>query len=210
MFLNMENFGKWTVICENGRSSGGNILYKCQCACGTVSTIIKNKSKQCRSCASLEKYEEKNILGSRFGKWTVEEKIKDDVLGKWIYRCTCDCGKKLNILRKDLVSKKTTQCLSCSLTSHGMSKTNEFRIWQGMKERCANERHLLYKYYGSRGIKVCERWLKFENFYEDMGKRPEKQSIDRINNDGNYELSNCRWATASQQNSNRRTLKVRF
>lgn len=88
---------------------------------------------------------------------------------------------------------------------HGMWNTTEYHIWQGMRQRCQNPNYHGYKNYGGRGIKVCDRWQSFKNFFEDMGYRPSKlYSIDRINNDGNYELSNCRWATKKQQSTNRR------
>jgi hypothetical protein len=93
-----------------------------------------------------------------------------------------------------------------------ISKVRELRCkkplydtWQGMKKRCNNPNNDNYKYYGGRGIKVCERWLNsYENFALDMGERPKGHTLDRINNDGNYEPSNCKWSSLSEQNSNRR------
>lgn len=89
---------------------------------------------------------------------------------------------------------------------HGMTGTSEFWIWQHMRKRCHDEGSKDFSRYGGRGIQVCERWRdSFDNFFADMGKRPsDKHSIDRINNDGNYEPSNCRWATRSEQRSNQR------
>jgi hypothetical protein len=86
-----------------------------------------------------------------------------------------------------------------------MSQTPEYMAWKAMLHRCENAKHPQYEYYGGRGIKVCEQWHKFENFLADMGTRPSpKLSIDRVNNDGNYEPGNCRWATWSQQRRNQR------
>ena len=88
--------------------------------------------------------------------------------------------------------------------AHGMEGTRTYRSWDGMLQRCHNPRNPRYPDYGGRGITVCERWCSFANFYADMGERPEGTSIDRIDNDGNYELGNCRWATASEQQRNQR------
>lgn len=89
---------------------------------------------------------------------------------------------------------------------HGMSHTREYRSWYQMKSRCYDKNHHAYKDYGGRGISVCDKWFaSFVTFYKDMGKRPEGMTLDRINNDGDYESSNCKWSTASEQARNRRT-----
>lgn len=88
--------------------------------------------------------------------------------------------------------------------SHGMSHTNIYDIWCGMHRRCKSPKCAEYPLYGGRGISVCERWNNFENFYADMGERPKDHSIDRINSDGDYEPSNCRWSDRTTQNSNQR------
>jgi|GEM_PF-2384486 len=129
-----------------------------------------------------------------------------------MWRCVCDCGTVRDVQGYNLSSGKTNSCgcFSADVASrnnkkHGMRKSTEYRIWSLMIQRCHNKNNPGYRNWGSRGIKVCDAWLEsFENFYKDMGRRPDGTSLDRIDNDGNYEPSNCRWATKRQQTLNRR------
>lgn len=126
--------------------------------------------------------------------------------------CRCDCGSvKLyngNNLKRETI--KSCGCMASKLiarsrTSHGRTRSREYRTWSAMKTRCYDKNSPSYEYYGPSGIVVCDRWLQsFENFYEDMGEKPKGKSLGRINNLGNYCKENCRWEDHFQQNRNRR------
>lgn len=131
---------------------------------------------------------------------------------RWELRC--ECGKTIVSKISHIRNGKTRSCGCFGIErrsgpkperqTHGLSHSPEYRSWSSMKSRCSDPNNPKFPLYGARGIRVCDRWLSFENFFADMGPRPsDGHSVDRVNSNGDYEPSNCRWATDVEQNNNR-------
>lgn len=156
-----------------------------------------------------------DLVGRVFGELTVTSlTVSSGTKRKWL--CRCSCGKRTSVVGSNLTTGNTRSCghVRSEVTKarsirHGMTRTAEYRAWLQLIQRCTVPQNPKYPSYGGRGIRVCDRWRNsFEAFLSDMGKRPSPDlSIDRINNDGNYEPGNCRWATRSQQARNTRRQK---
>ena len=141
-------------------------------------------------------------LGQRYGKLTVVDVIRGRGFGtRWV--CSCDCGGQVIASGGNLESGNTQSC-GCSRRTHGLTGSRIYGAWKGMMSRCYRETTNGWEHYGGRGIVVCDRWHRFENFFDDMGHPPKGHSLDRINVNKNYEPDNCRWATYKVQLNNRR------
>lgn len=225
--LTGQRFGLWIVlehshIVRNGR----NVLHywKCRCNCGVERTVIHgslifDRSTSC-GCDRIHPQQRIDLSGQRFGRWTVIgfSGIRD---GKAYWLCLCDCGTERAVqgtsLRKDSRGSLSCGCYAREVASsvnatHGHTRnyrrSDIYAAWAGMMDRCSQSNEIAIANYSGRGIAVCERWHDFANFLADMGEKPPRTSLDRIDNNGNYEPGNCRWATMRQQSRNKRNNRI--
>ena len=161
-----------------------------------------------------------DLTGQRFGGLTVIGFAKKSNDRQYMWKCRCDCGNEIVIRSHSLRSGNTRSCGCLQKETniklrqtHGMTKTRLYNIWQSMKQRCSLPSASCYKYYGGRGITVCNEWQNFEPFCEWAlaNGYADNLTIDRIDVNGNYEPNNCRWLTIQeQQNNTRRSHNITF
>ena len=150
-----------------------------------------------------------NYIGNKYGYWSVKDIKHKNNSGHYrlYFTCICECGKEKEVRADTVLNGTSTNC-GCKKNYkkiHGLTKTRLYNIWGDMKQRCLNAKSKEYHRYGGRGIKICSEWVNcFENFYNWSFKNgySDELTIDRINNDGNYEPNNCRWVTTKEQKRN--------
>jgi hypothetical protein len=233
-----RRFGRWNVVKEAGhiRTKSGISLRQvlCKCTCGTQRVVrwVHITSGRSLSCGCLKTAALKSRIRpvakhERFGRWTVisEASSLSSLAGYRVRRllCRCDCGTQRVVKLQSLVTHNSLSC-GCfqrertreAVTRHGhcrkgTGKSRAYASWQHMRFRCENPQSAGYRHYGGRGIRVCKRWQSFENFLADMGEPSPRMSLDRLNNNGDYKPSNCKWSSYSDQLSNTRvTVYLRF
>ena len=216
-----QRFGMLTAIECVGTDKFHNALWRCKCDCGGEKVVRGSSLRdgEAKSCGCLHSH---NLKGQRFGRLVALELVGRNEHRSNLWRCKCDCGNECVIDASALKNGHTQSCgclmretVSKQFTKHGESKSRLYVIWCGMINRCEVPSHTGYKHYGGRGIKVCDEWRNdytafrdwaLANGYDENAERGDC-TIDRIDVNGNYEPSNCRWADWSTQMKNRRPRK---
>lgn len=213
-----QRFGLLKVIKHDDKKSvPKRVFWLCECDCGNIKSIRQDYFKTIKSCGCIRA--ESLVIGKRFGRLITlsinhDKKNRDCGVN---YKCICDCGNYTDVFLMHLNSGATKSCGCLAKetakklnTTHGLSNTRLFRIWQGLKSRTCNPNSKDAKKYSERGIKVCDEWkndfMSFYNWSISNGYN-ENLSIDRIDNDGNYCPENCRWSTPLEQQNNTRHCK---
>lgn len=211
--LTGQKFSRLTVISRAENASDGRVQWHCICDCGR-SCIIRAPQLKHGLTKTCGCFYVRHLEGQRYGRLLVlrfsEKKVPG---GSWV--CRCDCGVLSDVKTHRLLDGSTQSCGCLSrerararVLTHGRTRTHEYRVWQGMRERCTNQKHRWYKRYGGRGIYIAPEFLRFEGFYAYMGDAPPDTTLDRIDNDGPYAPGNVRWADHKTQHRNTSAVRL--
>lgn len=208
-----EKFGLLTVLKRDFSSTRKDAVWLCKCDCGNETAASshdlrygRKKSCGCATKKLISDSKIKDVAGLRFGRLVTIEQIGFDKHHRATWKCKCDCGNFVNVNVNNLIFSRTQSC-GClhkenfNRKTHNESKTRLYRIWCGMRARCYSSKSNVFKWYGGKGIKVCEEWNENYESFRDWAMAngyEEGLSIDRINSNGNYEPSNCRWLTRAE------------
>lgn len=214
-----HKFNMLTVIgVSKAKSPSNRYLLECLCDCGRKAIVQRNNIPRQKSCGCLAGTPASELIGQKFNMLTVlsilERKTKD---GQPYLLCRCDCGNTAEIVKSNVYRQKSCGCLlktnaierNKSRTIHGMSRGTTYHTWHLMMRRCHDPENVAYPGYGGKGIQVCPEWHKFENFYRDMGDRPEGRVLGRFDDTKDFCKANCRWATHEEQVASRRAARLR-
>lgn len=218
--LTGKKYNKLTVISRAKNNKKNQAMWNCICDCGNKKVVMgyyltsgTTKSCGCQRAESAHKYHFEDLSGKRFGRLVVVSRSENRKKST-MWECKCDCGN-IKVIGADSLKNGATKSCGCLLYesknfTHGLTNSRLYNIWSKMKDRCFRENDSAYKWYGGRGITICQEWIDdFMNFYNWSMENGYKENltIDRINVNGNYEPDNCRWVTMKTQQNNRRDTK---
>jgi len=213
-----QRFGKLVATKRVNKINQHGSYWLCKCDCGNECIVATGdlRSGNTKSCG-CQGGVLKDLTGMKFGRLTVLQRVENDKKGNARFLCQCICDNTIIVLGWCLSTGRTRscgclqkECVRNRTLTHGDSNGGlEYSKWLSMKSRCLYQSSDQYHNYGARGIKICDRWINsYENFLKDMGRCPLGLTLERIDTNGNYEPSNCKWATIYEQAGNRRNNRL--